>query len=409
MKWLASFSGELSNAAYYFSSFANVNNDNKHTVNGTFGPQSDTTWQPWKYEKRLEVAEKVSQMKKELDQKKLSVATKRKKVLELIKALESRQEFPPFLGPLIDKAYAEPLHIANNAWQYLHKKILGFAIAKSNLPSSCTEVSVLSVDSPFRKYLLALKVEVKASRLRKKVLAWFRNGRAKSFDYRFTGKESKLLSHNFMYLINSLSFSDDSKEAKLQLATLAFCCIKLRDAVSMFSRVIVSRAVLDELRTCCRHFFNAVSLLLSGVTPTLWTIGYVIPMHSDLLFQKFGVGLGINSMQGREAKHVRLQQYARHSCVSKRWHNVLKHDFISSIWLRKQDPFYFSYYKSQYSYIPKRVEQPEYCHCGYEKEVSVSKCQYCSSVLYREVEKTASNGKISLEIYNLSYVRLSVI
>ena len=147
----------------YFFSFANVNNDNKNTVNGTFGPQTDSTWQPWKYEERLEVVEKISQMKEELSQKKLSVATKRKKVLELIKTLESRQEFPPLLGPLIDKAYAEPLHNANNAWQYLHKKILGFAIAKSNLPSSCTNVSVLSVDLPFRRYLLALKVEVKAS------------------------------------------------------------------------------------------------------------------------------------------------------------------------------------------------------------------------------------------------------
>ena len=59
MKWLASVSGELSNAAYYFSGFANVNNDNRHTVNGSFGPQPDTTWQPWKYKERLEVARKI--------------------------------------------------------------------------------------------------------------------------------------------------------------------------------------------------------------------------------------------------------------------------------------------------------------------------------------------------------------
>ena len=404
MKWLASISSELSNAAYYFSTFANVNNDNKHTVNGSFGPQPDCTWQPWKYKERMEVAGKVGKLKKELEQKKLSVATKQKKVLESIKSLKSRQEFPPLLGPLIDKAYAEPLHNANNACQFLHKKILEFAIAKSNLPSCCVDVSALSVDSPFRKYLLALKFEVKASRLRKKVLTWFRNGRTKSFDYRFNGKESKLLCHNFMRLINCLSSPDDSQEAKLRLATLAFCCVKLRDAVSMFSRVVVNKEVLDELRTCCRQFFNAVSLLLSGVNPTIWTVGYVIPMHSDLLFEKFGFGLGINSMQGREAKHVRLQQYARHSCLSKRWYNVLKHDFISSIWLRKQDPFHFSYNKSLYSYIPKRVEQPEYCHCGCEKDVSLSKCLFCSSALYKEVENTASEGKISLQISNLSCV-----
>ena len=121
-----------------------------------------------------------------------------------------------------------------------------------------------------------------------------------------------------MRLINCLSSPDDSQETKLRSATLAFCRVKLRDAVSMFSRVVVNKEVLDELRTCCRQFSNAVSLLLSGVNPTKWTIGYVIPMHSDLLFEKFGFGLGINSMQVREAKHVRREQYARHSCLSKR-------------------------------------------------------------------------------------------
>ena len=80
------------------------NNYNKHTVNGSFGPQPDTTWQPWKYKERLEVAGKISKLKKDLEQKKLSVDTKRKKVLESIKALKSRQEFPPLLGPVIDKA-----------------------------------------------------------------------------------------------------------------------------------------------------------------------------------------------------------------------------------------------------------------------------------------------------------------
>ena len=156
-----------------------------------------------------------------------------------------------------------------------------------------------------------------------------------------------------MSLINALTSLDDSDQIRLKLATIAFCCLKLRDAVSMFSRVIVDKEVLIEMKSCCLQFFNAVSLLLLNVTPTVWTVGYAIPYHSDLLFQKYGIGLGINSMQGREAKHVCLQQYARHSSVSRRWHNVLKHDYISSVFLRKQDPFHFAYHKTRSSYIPK--------------------------------------------------------
>ena len=110
MKWLASFSGEISNSAYYFSSFGNVNADNKHVVNGSLRPGPDTTWQPWVYENRLEVAKKVSSKKHELNQKNLSDVTRRNKIVEFMKAQASRQEFPPLLGNLVDKSYAEPLH-----------------------------------------------------------------------------------------------------------------------------------------------------------------------------------------------------------------------------------------------------------------------------------------------------------
>ena len=150
MKWLASFSGELSNASYYFSSFANVNNDNKRTVNGSLGPEPENTWQPWVYQGRLKVVQVVSKTKVELNKTKLFVSTKRNKVLQKIRELGSRQEFEPILGKLVDKAYAEPLHNSNNAWQYMHGKLLQEAIVKSNVPPSCNDFSVLPQDSPFR-------------------------------------------------------------------------------------------------------------------------------------------------------------------------------------------------------------------------------------------------------------------
>ena len=102
MKWLPSFSGELSNAGYYFSSFANFN-DNKHTVNGTLGPGSEATWQPWVYAEGLEVVEAVDKRKEELSKQKLSEGTVRRKTREHIDGMSSRQEFSPLMGSLIDK------------------------------------------------------------------------------------------------------------------------------------------------------------------------------------------------------------------------------------------------------------------------------------------------------------------
>lgn len=43
MKFLASYSGELSNAAHYVSSFGDVNDDNKHITIGSLGPKHHGT------------------------------------------------------------------------------------------------------------------------------------------------------------------------------------------------------------------------------------------------------------------------------------------------------------------------------------------------------------------------------
>ena len=43
MKWLAHIAGELNSAAYYFSTFGNVNNDTKLMINGSLGEDESCT------------------------------------------------------------------------------------------------------------------------------------------------------------------------------------------------------------------------------------------------------------------------------------------------------------------------------------------------------------------------------
>lgn len=114
MKWLAFIGGELSNAAFYFSPFANVNDDTKFTVNGSLGESDQNTWQPWSYEKRIEIAAKVSNFKQQLQETNYAESTKRTKVLDFIRNQNFRQEFEPLIGPMINAGYAEPLHNGNN-------------------------------------------------------------------------------------------------------------------------------------------------------------------------------------------------------------------------------------------------------------------------------------------------------
>lgn len=68
-----------------------------------------------------------------------------------------------------------------------------------------------------------------------------------------------------------------------------------------------------------------------------------IPPHTKLLYVcKFGFALGLDSMQGREAKHVKLAKYAENTCnvrKSTRWWTVFHHEFVSLWWLREMYPF----------------------------------------------------------------------
>ena len=148
--------------------------------------------------------------------------------------------------------------------------------------------------------LMSLK-HIKATRLFKHLQKWVDNGRKNSFEFRFTGKESKCLSHHYMKLVMSLQCEDDDQLHNLRLQVFAYVGMQLMEAASHYSEVIPPENYMDSLKTSCQNHFNTVSLFLSSMTKTGW---YAIPYHAKLLFEKygFGLGLGINTMQGREAQ-----------------------------------------------------------------------------------------------------------
>lgn len=75
------------------------------------------------------------------------------------------------------------------------------------------------------------------------------------------------------------------------------------------------------------------TLFLQKVNPTVWTIGYVV--------QTLSFGLGLNTMQGREAKHIKLKKYMENSTnvrKGQRWSHVFRHEHIALVWLKDIDP-----------------------------------------------------------------------
>ena len=399
MKWVASFAGELTNSAYYFSSFADVCQADKTKVNGSLGTTNDCTWKPWEFEERIENAKKVAKFKETPRQGKLPTRTKTLDYMK--KNLKCRQEFEPLLGRLIDKAYAEPLHNSNNAWQQFNLMLIKDAIERSKLGKN-DKYKDIPPDCIFKKYMTVLRNVVRANRVFKKVRKWFNEGRTNEFSYRFTGKDTKLFCHKFMYLVKALDFEGQTPCQKMFVYVYAYVGVQLRDATSLFSRVSPPPNYLSSLKESCRNYFNSVCLFFSSrVTPTVWTIGYAIPYHAKIVFDKFAFGLGINTMQGREAKHTMISKFASHSTPGLRWRLIFRHEFISTIWLRSKDPRAIRFTHQQVNYLPQFVTSDDYCYCGLPKKPDIEKCGICSDAMYDMVASSVKGCSLVPGLANL--------
>jgi hypothetical protein len=253
MKMLAYLSGELSNSAKYFSTFANVSlNDCKNT-SGSFGKEKSNTWRPWKYSKRLSVAKAVDLLMKKVDKQSIKPCTKRNKITSFIAQKSNRQEFVPLVGKLIDKAHVDPLHLKNNVCALAHRYLLNEITYVSHL-ESITSFSQVSASSPFGRYIYTMKCKCNLTRLAKQIVRWFNETKCegKQFDYRFTGKDSRLFLQNFMFLI--FCVENDVKKGSRQeliLHVLAYICLCLRDSVSIFTRVSISDEDITKFKQHC--------------------------------------------------------------------------------------------------------------------------------------------------------------
>ena len=239
MKMLAFLGGELTNSATYFSTFTDVSKDTIVDCKGSFGPQPTDTWKPWVYTKRVRDAKAVENFKQKVNPN-ISEKTRRSKITGFIAKQKSRQEFIPLVADLINKAHIEPLHLKNNACALAHRHLLKLVISWSNL--SISTFSQVPPKSPFYRYVETLKSKCGLNRLAKRIIRGFNDTGAngKDFDYRFTGKDSRMFLYNFMFLINVLETLAKNEQARLVIHIHAYLCLCLRNAVSLFSRVKIT-------------------------------------------------------------------------------------------------------------------------------------------------------------------------
>ncbi len=129
-----------------------------------------------------------------------------------------------------------------------------------------------------------------------------------------------------MFLIDLLEKNVTENQSEV-LHIHAYLCLCLRNAVSLFSRINITDEQVEELRRAnCRCFCRGYWLFFN-VNQTVWTIGHVVPAHTQEMKQAYGMGLGLNSMEGREAKQIAIAKYAANTARAFRWEQVFHHVF----------------------------------------------------------------------------------
>ena len=130
-----------------------------------------------------------------------------------------------------------------------------------------------------------------------------------------------------------------------------------------------------------------------SMTPTMWACANVIPVHSQATFDDYGMGLGCNTMEGREQKHQIIAKYQRQTTPKERWRQTFRHEFIHMGYLRLNGFDRTKYTKKSKNYIP--VSSDGCCkRCQYT--MPSGSCLLCDHVEMSALRRALVEGKLPL-------------
>ena len=381
LKMLAFLAGELSNAASYFTTFANVNKNDSNDITKEFSINGKTYWKPFSYQKRLVDAQQVTQKKKELEKKKVKAKTMRAELTSYIsKQLKCRQEEPPLVLEYIDLAKCEPLHMKNNSVKELFMKILRVVLSQAKIPENILAFSEIAGDNLFVEFNEFVRTNMNCNYLKKKLITWFNENKLMKkdleFTFRFRGKESFNYLRSFPELIRLLLTKCSDKNTKTRLTQVFFQSINLRLLVSYSVRIESFDATdIPKMIEVGRKLFRSCCLFDTSITPTVWNFSNVSPLHAKQCIESYGFGLGINTMEGREQKHQIIKRYSEKSTFQSRWSFTFRHEFIQLIYLRRNGFDCLNYRKRSVEYLP----EIRFGFCSCSLKLVGNKCEICDS------------------------------
>ena len=106
-----------------------------------------------------------------------------------------------------------------------------------------------------------------------------------------------------------------------------------------------------------------------------------MPYHAKLLYEKYGIGFSMLSLQAKESKHAGLKKeilMTNRSNKSDRngeWMQLTRSNYIRSFYLPEHQPSPTSYSSHFKSSKPPHCDLSEFCDCGRVKaDTAHTKC-----------------------------------
>ncbi|XP_019637147.1 PREDICTED: uncharacterized protein LOC109479597 [Branchiostoma belcheri] len=238
---------------------------------------------------------------------------------------------------------------------------------------------------------------------------------------RFIGENAIRLAKYSYRLVDALEIPNEDQVSKVKRLVLGKLAQFLRDAGALFNKHEANEADLNDLDQCLDQYFNLYCLFLpEGGNLTVWTVSKAIQYFARKFHDEYGVGYGVVSMQGKEAKNAKVKDYLKltnHSKAegkSNKYHQVFRSEYMVTFYLPEHSPSPSQYRPHFNARVPSQVGTPGYCDCGrkivrstgglaedqeddlaeeQDDEVQVSLCPFCLEAL--EVVACAKEGELT--------------
>ncbi len=126
---------------------------------------------------------------------------------------------------------------------------------------------------------------------------------------RLIGAQAIALARHSYRLVDALQTTSETEGGKLRRLALGKIVEYLRNAGGLYNKVFVnSPGEICQLEEFCHLYFNLLVLFFpNSVNVTVWTMAYALPYHARQLYEMYGIGFGILSLQAKESKHAGLK------------------------------------------------------------------------------------------------------